>query len=442
MARVASCCSSGEWRGAIARAALAGAVIAGCAAPPPQLPQPVVREIPSPAGAGALGPNLAHTDHGVFLSWLEPEVVPNEEPRHALRVARLEPGSEASWSPATTVTSGGAFFANWADFPAVTELRGGLLAHWLERIGEDDYAYGVRLARSLDHGATWQPLGFLHDDQTPAEHGFVSFVPLRDGAGGAQAFWLDGREMAGGGPMTLRTVRVPADAGGFASALEELAAAPASTVLDARVCECCQTDAALAAAGPVVVYRDRSDDEVRDIFIVRATGAGWSEPRRVAEDDWRIPGCPVNGPAVAASEQHVVVAWFTGAGDQPAVKVVSSTDGGASFGEALVLDAEAPLGRVDVAIAGETSWVSWLARSPEGAAVRLAAVDFTGGGTPALLGPPATLAATGGARSSGFPRTLALDTGRLLVTWVDTEDGQRVRTAQVDTGLGGAQTSP
>lgn len=412
--------------------ALAGTLLAGCDREPPV---PVVHEIPSPAGAGALGPNLALTSQGVFLSWLEPEVVPNEEPRHALRVAELEQGSAPAWSVPATVTSGAAFFANWADFPAVTDLAGGLLAHWLERIGEDDYAYGVRLARSLDHGATWQPLGFLHDDRSPAEHGFVSFVPLREGAGGVQAFWLDGRDMAGGGPMTLRTVRVPADAGGFsASTLGELEAAPASTVLDDRVCECCQTDAALAAGGPVVVYRDRSDDEVRDIWIVRATGAGWSEPRRVAEDGWRIPGCPVNGPAVAASGQRVVVAWFTGAGDRPTVKVASSADGGASFGDALVLDGEAPLGRVDVAIAGETSWVTWLARSPEGAAVRLAALGLGRGGSPALQGPPATLAATGGARSSGFPRTLALDGGRLLVAWVDTEDGQRVRTASVDTG--------
>ena len=39
--------------------------------------------------------------------------------------------------------------------------------------------------------------------------------------------------------------------------------------LDGRVCDCCQTTAAITNDGPVVVYRDRSDDEVRDMSIVR-----------------------------------------------------------------------------------------------------------------------------------------------------------------------------
>jgi hypothetical protein len=419
---------------AAAMACLGGSLSIACAK---EAPPTAVREIPSPAGPGALGPNLVRTSHGVFLSWLEPEVVANDEPRHVLRVARLSAETGAGWTAASTVTSGEAFFANWADFPAVTELPGGLLAHWLERIGDDDYAYGVRLARSLDIGKSWEPLGYLHDDASPAEHGFVSFVPLAEGAHGVQAFWLDGREMAGGGPMTLRAVRVTDDAGDFAAGAPDTPpATPASTVLDGRVCECCQTDAALAADGPVVVYRDRSDDEVRDVWIVRAIAGGWSEPQPVAEDGWRIPGCPVNGPAVAASARRVAVAWFTGADERPAVKVAVSGDGGASFGAALLLDGESPIGRVDVAAAGDTAWVTWLARSGEGAAVRLATLRLDDSGTPALQGLPSTLAATGGARSSGFPRTVALDQSRLVVAWVDTVDAggtQRVRTALVET---------
>ncbi len=39
--------------------------------------------------------------------------------------------------------------------------------------------------------------------------------------------------------------------------------------LDNRVCDCCQTSTAITANGPIVVYRDRSDEEIRDISIVR-----------------------------------------------------------------------------------------------------------------------------------------------------------------------------
>jgi hypothetical protein len=164
---------------------------------------------------------------------------------------------------------------------------------------------------------------------------------------------------------------------------------------------------------------------------VRSTPDGWTEPRPVAEDGWTIPGCPVNGPAVAASDVRVFVAWFTGAAGQPAVRAAASDDGGATFAPPILLDGDRPLGRVDVALTGETAWVTWLDRTTDGAAVRLARLSL-GGGAAALAGEPATLAATGDARSSGFPRTLALDDHRLLVTWVDTGETQRVRTAIVE----------
>lgn len=409
-------------------------VLWACAAPDATAREPTpaqvrLHELSVPAAPGSLGPNLAATSHGVFLSWLEPaEQGETGSERHALRVAHLDPRRPLAWGAPVSVTEGEGFFANWADFPALAEIPGGgLLVHWLERTGEDTYAYGVRLARSLDRGQSWEPLGFLHDDLSPTEHGFVSFAPMAEGV---RAFWLDGRDMAAGGPMALRTVLVAGSAAAFD---ERGQGPPSSTVLDGRVCECCQTDAAVATRGPVVVYRGRSDDEVRDIWIVRAVGDGWSPPQRVSEDGWRIPGCPVNGPAVAAAEDRVVVAWFTGANDQPAVKTALSTDGGATFGPALELDAEAPIGRVDVAVTDNgAAWVTWLARTPEGAAVRLAALRLGESDRPTQAGPPATLASTGGARSSGFPRILALDLGRLLVTWVDTANGQRVRAAWVE----------
>jgi hypothetical protein len=44
-------------------------------------------------------------------------------------------------------------------------------------------------------------------------------------------------------------------------------------LLDGRVCECCQTSSASTPDGMAVVYRDRSEKEVRDISIaLRMTG--------------------------------------------------------------------------------------------------------------------------------------------------------------------------
>ena len=40
--------------------------------------------------------------------------------------------------------------------------------------------------------------------------------------------------------------------------------------IDARVCDCCQTDAAMTSEGAVLIYRDRSDDEIRDLLRRRS----------------------------------------------------------------------------------------------------------------------------------------------------------------------------
>ena len=100
-------------------------------------------------------------------------------------------------------------------------------------------------------------------------------------------------------------------------------------VLDTRVCDCCQTSAAMTAEGPVVVYRDRSEGELRDISIARLRNGEWSEPRTVFRDGWEISGCPVNGPVDRRrSGRRLAVAWFTAANDMSRVKLAFSDDAG------------------------------------------------------------------------------------------------------------------
>jgi hypothetical protein len=80
-------------------------------------------------------------------------------------------------------------------------------------------------------------------------------------------------------------------------------------------------------------------------------------------DNWELSGCPVNGPSISASGDGVVVAWFTGAGDVPAVNVAFSNDVGATFGDAIRIDRGEPIGRVDALLLEDgtalVSWVEW-----------------------------------------------------------------------------------
>jgi hypothetical protein len=363
--------------------------------------------IDPPAGPGSMSPSLVSAGGAgkdVLLTWLEPI----EPAGHRLRISRL---SGDRWSPPVTVASGANLFANWADFPSVAQAPdGSLVAHWLATTGDDTYAYGIFLARSTDGGATWKPAGLLHDDRVPAEHGFVSWVPEGKAL---RAFWLDGRETAEGGAMALRS-----------TVLEGGNLRPAE-LLDDRVCDCCQTDAALAADGPVVAYRGRTAEEVRDIYVKRRSpgATGWSKPVRVGADQWKIPGCPVNGPAIAAAGKRVAVAWFTGAPPGPRVQVAFSDDGGATFGKPVLVDGGKPLGRLDLVLdGGGNALVCWLALEEKNAALRLRRVSPAG-----KAEAPVTLATTSASRSGGVPR-LATANGRLYVAWVDdSEAGRRVR---------------
>ena len=230
--------------------------------------------IDPPAAAGSFGLELVEDDGAVIATWIEPR-----EGAAAIRFSRFDPAGKGSWSAPRTVAERKDLFANWADRPAVRRVAdGSLLAHELRKIAEGTYAYGVRLSRSTDEGATWTDLGWLHDDTRSVEHGFVSMLTEGDDT---LAVWLDGREMpeqaAGdghghghgheGGAMTLRTAILPGK--GPAPKAESPKGPATSRGLDGRVCECCATDVAMTDRGPVVVYRDRGPNEERDISIVR-----------------------------------------------------------------------------------------------------------------------------------------------------------------------------
>jgi len=193
------------------------------------------------------------------------------------------------------------------------------------------------------------------------QNSFVSMLPVDDGQ--VFAVWLDGRYTKGGhddkhahgdmhhhgGAMTLRTANFD-DEGKIYGGLE----------LDDRVCDCCQTGVAMGADGPLVVYRDRLQGEIRDISIVRKLGDKWTKPALVHKDHWETKACPVNGPAIDAVGNQVVVAWYTMAGEAPRVLLASSPDNGASFEKPVRIDDGEPIGRVDVVLAGGYTYVSWI----------------------------------------------------------------------------------
>ena len=363
----------------------------------------VLTPVTSPTGAGAAEPNLfATTDGRVLMSWLEP----TGDGGHALKLAVRD--SAGAWGAPREVIRRNDLFVNWADFPSVVALSDGrLLAHWLQKNGGNRYAYEVRLSESRDDGATWSASVTPHTPGVPAEHGFVSILPTADG--GARIFFLDGgaglaapgaaAHAEHGVPMTLSV-------NSWGNGLDD----STKTILDTRVCDCCQTAAAMTSRGAVVIYRDRSEAEVRDISILREIEGDWTTPRAVHEDNWTVDFCPVNGPAIVANGEAVAVAWFSGARDTARVQVAFSTDAGATFSAPIRVDEGTPAGRVGLQWIGNDVLVSWLERaSGDTAFVKVRRVSHDG-----TTSAPITVSTSSGTRSSGFPRMVRAGEGVIL----------------------------
>lgn len=363
-------------------------------------PSPVLRPVDPPATRGT-SPNLVATTDGVIATWLEP--VDDARAAHRLRFSKLV---GTTWSAPVTITEGPKIVASWADVPSVaTQANGTLVAHWAEKVESPvAHAYDVVLARSTDRGVTWQRLGSPHRDGTAAEHGFVSLLPDGDAV---LAIWLDGRASANGGkgPTMLRASRITETMG-------------TEQVIEDRVCDCCSTSAAITDDGPIVAYRDRDGQELRDPWIVRRTKEGWSSPSAVNIDRWQISGCPVNGPAVVANGRDVVTAWYTFAEHRASIRVAFSSDGGATFAAPIEVDgpagARAPVGRVDVVIdqSGD-ALVSWMATERDDGQILLRRIARDG-----RRGRELAVTSTPAAREGGFPR-MELSGDDVVLAWTD-----------------------
>jgi hypothetical protein len=310
-------------------------------------------------------------------------------------------------------------FVNWADFPSVVAGQNGLLfAHWLQKSGADTYAYDVRLSSSQDGGRNWSKPIVPHRDRTQTEHGFVSLVPRGDSVA---AVWLDGRNMKSGGhhdeeaagDMTLRYALIGAN-GKISSEAE----------LDRRTCECCQSGMAFTDLGPVVVYRDRSAAEIRDAYVVRKVKGTWSAPAPIHRDNWKVDGCPVNGPQIDTQGKTVAVAWFTAAKERNQVLAAFSRDSGATFAAPIAVAAQNPLGRVDIVLLPDQSAiVTWIEQVGASAEVRARRVRPDG-----TVEPPIRVGGSSPARSAGVPR-MTLAGNEVYVAWTEVSQPTRIRVA-------------
>lgn len=404
--------------------------------------------IDNPSSLNSTFPRLFTDNAGtVHMSWIHKigEVA-------ELRIATLTPPSNPDytdgleWSSYTSVAKSDDWFVNWADFPSVIGLNGApIAAHWLDKVPGSPYSYHVTIQPIQDKFQSqitdssngqnvqveFEHAAFVpHTDNTNTEHGFVSMQPIDSST--FYAIWLDGRNTGGmdhdgmdhdghfmdsdhldsklATAMTLRGALLGRDG----EIIE-------SHLIDNAVCDCCNTSLVRTDRGLIAAYRNRSSDEIRDLYVSRYENGVWDTPNTVHNDGWQIAACPVNGPQLAFHSGVTAALWFTGADNVPRVKLAFSDDYGKNFDEAILLSENQPLGRVDIVMHNEQSaWVSYVERHEDAAKLHIKQVMRNGTIVQALI-----LDEMEASRSGGFPQLSSFGDG-LLVAW--TEIGERAST--------------
>ena len=360
-----------------------------------------VEPLTTPAAAGSVGPQLSVSEqHGPLLSWIE-----IDDDKTTLKFAER---NALGWSQPQTVASGTDWFINDSDVPSVIRMSDGTLAaNWLQNTNEELEAYNLRLSYSKDDGKTWAKPFLPHHDGTQTQHGFATLFEMP--GKGLGVVWLDGRLQVKDrepGPMSLR----------YAS-YDGQWKQNADIAIDTKVCDCCSTSVAVTSDGPVAAFRNRTDEEIRDIYVSRLEGDKWTDGTVVHDDGWHITACPVNGPVVSARGRDVAIAWFTTHENQGRSFAALSNDAGRTWTAPIRLDEAGSLGRVDVEMLDDGSAVAtWIEFANMRAQFRLRRVEKSGKTSPAI-----TIAGASGGRVAGVPR-LARQGNQLVFAWLESPE--------------------
>ena len=358
-------------------------------------------------------PSLVSGEGSLSLSWISS----NDGKKSSLNFSQFK---EGKWVNTQTMATGSNWFVNWADFPAHAINENLILSSYLKKSDSGTYTYDVILSLQKLSGEKVKEDFLLHTDGVKAEHGFVSIIPNHN-----QGFfitWLDGRNTVEKDldgyhkPMTIRFAEIT-NKGDIIDESE----------LDSATCDCCQTSIAVTNKGPVVVYRDRSDKEVRDIYIARKINGIWGVPTPIHNDGWEINGCPVNGPKVASNSNNLAVSWFTVSNEKPTVNLSFSKSNGASFGTPIKINDDDPIGRVDVAFLNpQEVLVSYIEGDDVGTYLRIKKVSIDG-----KISAPITISKIDGGRSTGVPQLEILDNEAFIVWTVFEGEKNQLKTVKL-----------
>ncbi len=352
-------------------------------------------------------PSLVSNNGNLSLTWISSD----EDMNASLNFRQFK---NEGWTNSLALASGSDWFVNWADFPTHAISGGQVLTSYLKKSASGTYTYDVYLSLHKLSGEKVKDDFILNTDGFKAEHGFVSITS--NDSEGFLITWLDGRntvekdEDGNQKPMTIRFAEIT----NVGDIINE-------TELDSSVCDCCQTSMTYTDKGPLVVFRNRTKEEVRDVYVTRNIDKAWENPIPVHNDGWVIYGCPVNGPKAVSNSNIIAVSWFTVLDEIPTVNLSFSESYGSSFGSPIKINDFSAIGRVDAAFLNEKEViVSYMEGDDNGTYLRIKKVSIDG-----MVSKPITISKIDSGRGTGVPQLEIID-DEIFIVWTvfDNENNQ------------------
>jgi hypothetical protein len=289
---------------------------------------------------------LIQTQHQAFLFESHPHVLGIEAKRPIVAATvtgglyllgvektglalRMSHDGGEHWMPATTLSAPGSTVTTSAENAPQLAARGMYaFALWQQKSSTGETQ--LMEARSTGMG-TQPPVTTVVTDKPVTDKSYSGFATLAVAPNGdVYAAWLDGRDNTSASTGTFNVY--------LARSTDHGATFHHNIKVATLACPCCRPSVAISADGKVyVVYRHVYTDNERDIAVATSTDHGehFSPPVRIANDRWKLFGCPESGPVAAAQGNKLIVAWYTAAGGNPGIRLTASHDGGKTFSKEL-----------------------------------------------------------------------------------------------------------
>lgn len=96
-------------------------------------------------------------------------------------------------------------------------------------------------------------------------------------------------------------------------------------LIDAVVCDCCNINMLVDAAGNLHVYYRDNNDDIRDIARLTSSDNGetFKNSQIVHPDGWKIMGCPHSGATSVPMGKSALIAWFSGTESEPGLRLAT-----------------------------------------------------------------------------------------------------------------------